>query len=58
MPKESSSERLGKIKKLGSDASIIEFNYDGAVAHAKEMAEKNGWIIEFKTLHWKGILLL
>lgn len=53
MPKGSSPERLEKIKELGADASITEFNYDRAVAHANEMAEKNGWVIVQDTA-WEG----
>ncbi len=53
MPKGSSPERLQNIKELGADASITEFNYDGAVAHANEMAEKNGWIMVQDTA-WEG----
>lgn len=44
MPKGSSQERLRNIQLLGADASITEWNYDGAVAFAAEQAQKNGWI--------------
>lgn len=53
MPKGSSQERLRNIQLLGADASITEWNYDGAVAFAAEQAQKNGWIFVQDTA-WSG----
>jgi diaminopropionate ammonia-lyase len=44
MPRGSSRVRLENIRKHGSDASIIEGNYDDAVQKASEEAQKNGWL--------------
>lgn len=53
MPKGSAAERLEHIRKLGADASITELNYDDAVRHAKDMAERHGWIMVQDTA-WEG----
>lgn len=53
MPKGSAPERLHNIQALGSDASITEFNYDDAVRHANQCAEKYGWIMVQDT-SWEG----
>ena len=53
MPKGTSPERLLNIRKLGSDASITELNYDGAVGLASENAKKYGWIVVQDTA-WNG----
>lgn len=53
MPKGSALERLHNIQALGADASITEWNYDDAVRHANECAEKYGWIMVQDTA-WEG----
>ncbi|MDX9916740.1 MAG: diaminopropionate ammonia-lyase [Gudongella sp.] len=53
MPKGSSLERLENIRKEGSDASIIDGNYDDAVRMANSLAEKNGWVMVQDTA-WEG----
>ncbi|MDO4267664.1 MAG: diaminopropionate ammonia-lyase [Eubacteriales bacterium] len=53
MPKGSAEERLQNIQALGADASITEFNYDDAVRHANECAEKYGWVMVQDT-SWEG----
>lgn len=53
MPKGSSKVRLENIRKEGSDASIIEGNYDDAVRLSNEMAEKHGWVVIQDTA-WEG----
>lgn len=53
MPKGSAQERLENIRALGSEASITDLNYDGAVALANSMAEKHGWIMVQDTA-WEG----
>lgn len=53
MPKGSSEERLHNIQALGADASITNLNYDDAVRHANECAEKYGWIMVQDTA-WEG----
>jgi diaminopropionate ammonia-lyase len=53
MPKGSSQERLNNIIAEGADASITEFNYDGAVRLANKMAEENGWVMVQDTA-WEG----
>lgn len=53
MPKGSSEIRLDNIRKEGSDASIIEGNYDDAVRLSDEMAKKHGWIVIQDTA-WEG----
>lgn len=53
MPKGSSKTRLENIRKEGSDASIIDGNYDEAVRFADEMAKKHGWVVIQDTA-WKG----
>lgn len=53
MPKGSAPERLHNIQALGAEASITDFNYDDAVHHANECAEKYGWIMVQDTA-WEG----
>ncbi|MEA4816333.1 MAG: diaminopropionate ammonia-lyase [Lachnospiraceae bacterium] len=53
MPKGSSLERLNAIKAEGAKAYITEYNYDGSVALANQMAEENGWIMIQDTA-WEG----
>ena len=53
MPKGSSEIRLDNIRKEGSDASIIEGNYDEAVRLSDEMAKKHGWVVIQDTA-WEG----
>ena len=53
MPKGSSEERLGNIRKLGAEADITEFNYDDTVRKAAETAKENNWILVQDT-SWDG----
>lgn len=53
MPKGTAPERLRNIRALGSDASIIDGNYDDAVRLANAQAQKNGWILVQDTA-WDG----
>jgi len=53
MPKGSALERLENIRAQGAQAEITEFNYDGAVRLAAEMARKHGWILVQDTA-WPG----
>lgn len=53
MPKGSSAERLDNIRAQGTEAEIIELNYDDTVRFASEQAEKNGWILIQDTA-WEG----
>lgn len=53
MPKGSSPIRLNNIRKEGSDASIIDGNYEDAVALSDEMAKKHGWVVIQDTA-WEG----
>lgn len=53
MPKGSSETRLANIRKEGSDASIIDGNYDDAVRLSDEMAKKHGWVVIQDTA-WEG----
>lgn len=53
MPKGSSEERLSNIKSLGSDAKILELNYDDSVRWASEVAKKHGHILVQDT-SWQG----
>ena len=45
MPKGTASERLENIRKLGADASIMDFGYDDCVRLARDNAAKHGWIL-------------
>ena len=45
MPKGTANERLENIRKLGADASIMDFGYDDCVRLARDNAAKNGWIL-------------
>lgn len=53
MPRGSSETRLNNIRKEGSDASIIDGNYEDAVALSDKMAKENGWIVIQDTA-WEG----
>lgn len=53
MPRGSSEERLNNIKALGSDATILDLNYDDTVRFANERADKNGWVLVQDTA-WEG----
>ncbi len=53
MPKGTALERLENIQVLGAEASITEMNYDDAVRHAAQMAERHGWILVQDTA-WEG----
>ena len=45
MPKGTASERLENIRKLGADASIMDFGYDDCVRLARDNAAKHVWIL-------------
>ena len=45
MPKGSSAVRLEAIRRHGAEASIIDGNYDDAVALAERQARHNGWLL-------------
>ncbi|MBR6615062.1 MAG: diaminopropionate ammonia-lyase, partial [Lachnospiraceae bacterium] len=53
MPKGSASERLENIRALGAESWITDVNYDDTVRMAKELAEKNGWVLVQDTA-WEG----
>ncbi len=53
LPKGSAEERLENIRALGADAMITDMNYDDTVRFAKDMAEKNGWVLIQDTA-WEG----
>ncbi len=54
MPRGGSSQiRLDNIRKEGSDASIIDGNYEDAVNLSDEMAKKHGWVVIQDTA-WEG----
>ena len=53
MPKGSAAERLHNIQALGADATITDMNYDDAVRHANDCAEKYGWVMVQDTA-WEG----
>lgn len=53
MPKGSAKERLENIRAEGSDASIVDMNYDEAVRLANSKAESDGWIMVQDTA-WEG----
>jgi len=53
MPKGSAQERLDNIKAFGGEAYILDLNYDDAVRHATEYAEKNGGVLIQDTA-WEG----
>lgn len=53
MPRGSSQIRLDNIRKEGSDASIIDGNYEDAVNLSDEMAKKHGWVVIQDTA-WEG----
>jgi len=45
MPKGTASARLESIRELGTDAAIIDGNYDDAVQQAAEHAAQNQWLL-------------
>lgn len=53
MPRGSSQERLDNIKAYGSDAKIVDMNYDDAVRWARKSAQQNDWILVQDTA-WAG----
>ena len=55
MPAGSAEARRRAIEEAGfqAEAVITPYNYDGAVAHAAELAEKNNWILVQDT-SWDG----
>lgn len=53
MPKGSSQIRLDNIIKEGSEAEIIDGNYDDAVALSDKMAKEKGWVVIQDTA-WEG----
>ena len=53
MPKGSAAERLENIRALGAEAWIPDVNYDDTVRMAKDMADKNGWVLVQDTA-WDG----
>ena len=53
MPKGTEEIRLQNILKENADASITEFNYDGCVRLASQMAQEKGWIMVQDTA-WDG----
>lgn len=53
MPRGSSQERLENIRKEGSDASIVDMNYDDAVRQANKDAEEKGYVVVQDTA-WEG----
>lgn len=53
MPKGTAAERLENIRKLGSDANIMDLSYDDCVRLSKETAAKNGWVVVQDT-SWEG----
>ena len=55
MPNGSSQIRLDNIRKEGSDASIIDGNYEDAVRLSDEMAKENGWVVIQDTA-WEGMV--
>lgn len=53
MPKGSSLHRLAKIKELGAQAEITDFNYDDTVRYVAQLAEEKGWVL-FQDTAWEG----
>ncbi len=53
MPEGSSKARLQAIRLLGTKASILDTNYDGAVKFAEKKAEENNWIL-IQDTSWQG----
>ncbi|MDO5732432.1 MAG: diaminopropionate ammonia-lyase [Eubacteriales bacterium] len=53
MPKGSAQERLDNIRACGSDAEITDMNYDDAVRHCNELAQKHGYVMVQDTA-WEG----
>lgn len=53
MPRGSSQERLENIRKEGSDATILDMNYDDCVRKSNDDAEKYGYVVVQDTA-WDG----
>ncbi len=53
MPKGSAKERLDNILATGSDAEILDLNYDDAVRACIKLADENGWVMVQDTA-WEG----
>lgn len=53
MPKGTSQERLDNIRSLGSDASILDLNYDDCVRRAAGQVSSRGWVLVQDT-SWVG----
>lgn len=53
MPWGTAPERLENIQKLGSEASILDLNYDGCVREAADRAGKEGWVL-IQDTSWPG----
>ena len=53
MPKGSAKERLDNILACGSDAEILDVNYDDAVRICNRLAQENGWVMVQDTA-WEG----
>ena len=53
MPRGSSQIRLDNIIREGSDASIIDGNYEDAVKLSDKMAQEKGWVVVQDTA-WEG----
>lgn len=53
MPRGSSPERLENIRREGSDASIVDMNYDDAVRQANADAQEKGYVVVQDTA-WDG----
>lgn len=53
MPQGTTSERLENIRKLGSDAFILDMNYDDCVRKASSKVEEEGWVL-IQDTSWDG----
>jgi diaminopropionate ammonia-lyase len=53
MPRGTAPARFDAIANLGADVSIVDGNYDDAVALARKNAEANGWLLVQDTA-WPG----
>lgn len=53
MPEGTAPQRLKVIRDLGAAATVTNQNYDGAVALARESADKYGWVLVQDTC-WEG----
>ncbi len=45
LPKGTVKSRIEAIRQTGAETIITEYDYDDSVQHAKEAANKNGWIL-------------